>query len=46
MNYQLTSLAASVLIALSMSANAANVDDFLVAVPLAHSCETNGRGMA
>ncbi|MGX1925046.1 DNA ligase [Vibrio sp. NH-7] len=37
MNYQLTSLAASVLIALSMSANAANVDDFLVAVPLAHS---------
>lgn len=37
MNYQLTSLAASVLIVLSMSANAANVDDFLVAVPLAHS---------
>lgn len=37
MNYQLTSLAASVLLALSMSANAANVDDFLVAVPLAHS---------
>ncbi|MEH0760071.1 DNA ligase [Vibrio sp. 16] len=37
MNYQLTSLAASVLIALSMSANATNVDDFLVAVPLAHS---------
>ncbi|KHD26927.1 DNA ligase [Vibrio caribbeanicus] len=37
MNHQLTSLAASVLIALSMSANAANVDDFLVAVPLAHS---------